>query len=298
MLGLIILPLLATALVWDVFSTDDTEETEDDKITGTDARDFLELGDSSDDLNIDSGLGFDVLRSGSGNDSIVSGDGGDIIHAGDGNDTIEAGDGPDLVYSGNGDDLIDLSEGDDRWYDLNDDSYTLSQQGADLTETGNDTVYGGAGNDAMYSDGGADSLFGEDGNDTLIGENSSSTILYTIQRPEDGWVADGPAAYLNGGDGNDVLAGNDGDTLVGGEGRDMFWAIVGGIATPDEIVVLDDPVIIEDFDPDEDSLIVLSNDSDLPDSVLAEDPETGDAVYMIDDRIVVRLVGVSAAEMA
>ena len=86
-------------------------------------------------------------------------------------------------------------------------------------EGGNDILHGGIGNDGMDGGLGNDSLFGGEGNDELHGGldadviygNAGSDIAY----------GDGGSDYINGGWGNDTLLGNAGnDTVVGGNGRD------------------------------------------------------------------------------
>ena len=84
--------------------------------------------------------------------------------------------------------------------------------GADGDDTldggyGRDTIYGGRDNDTLIGDADGDYLFGQDGEDNLSGGAGRD--------------------YLDGGNDNDILEGGyDGerDTLIGGAGRDQFYA--------------------------------------------------------------------------
>ncbi len=92
------------------------------------------------------------------------------------------------------------------------------------SETGNDSVFGGAGQDSIYGRGGDDFLNGEAGTDYLFGGDGSDTLL-----GGDGFdiVYGGSGSdFVLGQAGNDILYGEAGDDLLlGGTGRDIM---VGG----------------------------------------------------------------------
>ncbi len=72
-------------------------------------------------------------------------------------------------------DLKNLGDGDyeDVLFDLNINKVTI-----DNSETGNDTLYGGAGNDTLYGEAGDDILAGGAGNDTLYGGSGADTFVF------------------------------------------------------------------------------------------------------------------------
>ena len=77
---------------------------------------------------------------------------------------------------------------------------------------GNDTIYGYAGDDTLNGDNGADTLNGGDGNDTLNGGDGADYL-----------TGDNGNDILNGGTGNDYLYGSAGnDILDGGAGNDYL----------------------------------------------------------------------------
>lgn len=168
--------------------------------------------------------GADIIvqeRLGTTSFSTLGGD--DIVFARKANGlTIDTGDGADTLYVLAGGNRIDSGAGDDRIQmlassstgvdtligGLGNDAITAGSSGAiiygdDLagTQSGNDTLLGGAGDDTLYGGGGNDSLQGNAGKDII-----------------DGGVGDD---VLDGGDGNDQLTGGVGiDTLIGGIGDD------------------------------------------------------------------------------
>lgn len=168
--------------------------------------------------------GADIIvqeRLGTTSFSTLGGD--DIVFARKANGlTIDTGDGADTLYVLAGGNRIDSGAGDDRIQmlassstgvdtligGLGNDAITAGSSGAiiygdDLagTQSGNDTLLGGAGDDTLYGGGGNDSLQGNAGKDII-----------------DGGAGDD---VLDGGDGNDQLTGGVGiDTLIGGIGDD------------------------------------------------------------------------------
>lgn len=82
----------------------------------------------------------------------------------------------------------------------------------------NDEIYGGQGDDILYGSGGNDKVFGEEGDDYLLGGSGSD--------------------FLHGGADNDTIHGGldvSVDTLIGGDGRDIFFQFYGDIVVdPDD----------------------------------------------------------------
>lgn len=92
----------------------------DDKVSGTSGLAPLIS------LDIDGGLGFDILTGGDGDDRLNGGSDSDLIRGRDGNDTLIGNQGNDFVFGENGNDLIVVNEGD-----------------------GNDLIEGGLGRDTV-----------------------------------------------------------------------------------------------------------------------------------------------------
>ena len=148
--------------------------------------------------------------------------GDDTLNAGSGDDVIRAGDGNDVVASGSGNDSIDAGAGND------------SVIGGD-TDTGNDTIYGGAGRDTLAGGIGADLILGGSEDDTLLGARVDSTAdgSDTLQGEAGNDYLQGQAGadMLYGGADNDTLLGDGAsatlggnDTLYGGLGNDLIAA--------------------------------------------------------------------------
>lgn len=246
------------------------------------------------------GTGLDDLLLGLGGADTIEGLGGDDVVAGEfGNDMLTGDSGNDIVLGGGGNDLVDGAEGRD-----------LLIGGA-----GDDVVTGGSGDDLMFGSSGVDTIRGGDGNDTLVGleydviatdlQTSAAILQEDLQayfgplvttgqldrvsaQMTSGSVTERGADVLDGGTGNDLLLGDEGDTLTGGAGIDAF----GIVYTPGDAAST-----ITDFDYLTERLtFVLEN----PDSALVEIRADGlDATQiLVDGRIVVRLTGQAATDLA
>ncbi len=196
-------------------------------------------------LDIDGGLGFDILTGGDGDDRLNGGGDADLLRGRDGNDVLIGNQGNDFVYGENGNDLIIVNEGD----------------GSDLIEggLGRDTVQITTGNldDNVVLDGfgrvvrvertnenreftqsvGSSEVLDiqtNGGNDNVV-LNPLETVddLQTIQVDlGDGDdvinATDLDAVFTligRGGDGDDILFGGAGnDVLLGEDGRDIIIA--------------------------------------------------------------------------
>lgn len=165
----------------------------------------------------------------------------DVIGGRDGDDSIIAHSGDDLVFGGDGSDVIRGDDGDDRL----------------LGGDGDDQIFGGNGEDMIYGGLGTDSLFGDAGDDVIAGDaddfmqgGEGNDVLRFNQG--------GVGGIAEGGAGNDILfSAGGGVTFTGGEGADIFWSS----STDDAGAPTDtqgdlNDVIITDFDPDEDILVL------------------------------------------
>ncbi|WP_448573437.1 CARDB domain-containing protein [Trichothermofontia sp.] len=136
----------------------------------------------------------------------------DTIDGAGGNDTILGREGRDLLIGGNGSDKLFGNQGDDRLY------------GGD----GDDTVYGGKDNDFINGERGHDFLRGDLGDDTVRGGDGDDTLYGG--KGNDWLLGDKGDDYLSGDLGDDVLDGigrdrdsvGEIDTLIGGEGSNLF----------------------------------------------------------------------------
>ncbi len=167
------------------------------------------------------GSGNDSLGGSDGANRLLGRDGNDYVSAYGGDDTLDGGAGEDSLEGGLGADIVAGGDGADR---LSDGLGILLPAGEE--DDAEDTLQGGAGNDTLIAAGGADLLEGGADDDLLTG----------------GAGAD----LLNGGAGHDVLADHtqlpnasgallaghyaatDADTLLGGDGHDMFLVSGGG----------------------------------------------------------------------
>lgn len=126
--------------------------------------------------------------------------------------------------------------------------------GDDLVQGGaeNDMLWGDFGDDLLAGGAGDDLLIDGAGSDTLVGGDGDDTLNTTTADGE--WAADG-RDELHGGDGDDVLVLSSSDYATGGAGGDVFY-VGSGIAE----VAEEEAPQIGDFDPEQDSLVVVWND--------------------------------------
>ncbi|WP_137703373.1 lipase family protein [Marimonas lutisalis] len=207
---------------------------------------------------IDGGSGNDSLEGGSGNDEITDGAGNDTVLGGSGDDTLVGTTGVDTFEGGDGNDLltadlrdasnpqgatilVDLATGrqgasiqDASEFDtlISIENYQffgdfdvelVGNVAANLlqTDTGNDTLDGGAGNDTLLAGDGNDSLLGGDGDDDIADGAGNDSIF--------------------GGAGNDTLRVSTGlDTYNGGDGIDLLAADLTGASNTQAPTILVD----------------------------------------------------------
>ena len=229
---------------------------EADTITGGDAHDQIGGGDGADDLR--GGAGGDDLHGEAGNDRIDGEDGADTLHGEDGDDALHGGAGDDVLSGYLGADTLFGGDGDD---------CLLGGAGDDLLRggAGHDSLMGGWGDDTLAGEGGGDAMFGGEGNDVIDGRNDDA--------------AAGAPDYLNGGAGDDTITTGNDDIVTGGAGADTM--ILGDW--------IDDPAQVQDYDPQEDRLVVIFDDSDtgatLPNLSLSQNPDAPEAIRLLLDGV-------------
>ncbi|SEK79003.1 Hemolysin-type calcium-binding repeat-containing protein [Roseovarius nanhaiticus] len=242
----------------------------DNSISGSDARDVANGYDGADTLT--GAASDDQLWGGLGADWLSGGAGDDTLNGDADDDTLSGDEGDDKLYGHEGAD--DLSGGDGA------DSLVGGDGGDTLAGgAGDDTLHGGLGDDWLTGGRGSDILFGGWGNDTLSGlEQESET---------DDWDDLDVMDFLNGGGGDDVITAGAGDVVTTGEGADTV--ILGDwLSAAHQAEILD-------FEPDEDTLMVIYDDlqGDVPEVGLAADPE--DAGLM---RVIMNGVAIAAVNNA
>lgn len=178
----------------------------------------------------------------------------DEVRVGQGDDIVAAGAGNDEVFGGVGDDTLIGESGHDTLVgERGDDSLNGGQ--------GNDRLYGGANQDTLVGGGGHDNLLGESGNDMLFGGAGDDDLLggYGSDTMHGGSGQDfflaGEGDQVMGGTGNDFIYTDGQSELTGGQGEDMFIA--------EYFMDSSNPVIITDFEPGVDRLIVTPTNSSL-----------------------------------
>ncbi|MEM9344886.1 MAG: hypothetical protein AAGA87_17755 [Pseudomonadota bacterium] len=158
-------------------------------------------------------------------------------------------------------------------------------------DAGDDTLFGDYGDDFLSGGMGDDSLSDGAGNDTLRGGEGNDT-LSTVSA--DGEAARDGQDSLSGGAGDDLLVLSDHDLAEGGDGADVFAfgpGLTPGMPFPgapdaDTDSSAETAPLIEDFDQDEDALVVIWDDysEDAPPELsLAEDPDMPDVVRLMGD---------------
>jgi Ca2+-binding RTX toxin-like protein len=143
-------------------------------------------------------------------------------------------------------------------------------------DEGNDVLAGGSGADLLGGGRGSDEVEGGDGADTLWGGDAGTS--------------DADADFLNGGTGDDLLFLGAADYGNGGDGADVF-------ALQD--LRAGDPVAqITDFNPSEDTIVVIYDAALHPQPVLSLDqPEGGPTTLLLDGVPLVNLGTVSGIDL-
>ena len=227
----------------------------DDQIGGYGGHDTI-LGDAGDDWLVGQD-GKDLVLGQGGDDSLSGGDGGDTLDGGAGNDTMMGMAGNDSISGGAGDDSAHGGPGAD-----------VLHGGA-----GDDALHGNHGGDTLDGGAGHDSLFGGYGHDWLNGLTAALAEDGSADDPEAQQPAAADADFLNGGDGDDTIVAGPGDVVTAGRGADQ-------IMLGDWLMGAEEAAVM-DFEPQEDRLLVVWDDSasDDPPEVTIE--PVGGVVYHV-----------------
>jgi Ca2+-binding RTX toxin-like protein len=217
-----------------------------------------------------------------------------------GNDLLLGEQGSDSLFGLEGDDTINGQAGDD---------FIFGNQGADILggNEGNDVIFGGQGEDEVSGLGGGDDLvFGNLDNDFLEGGEGSDQI-YGGQG-DDVVIGGGGNDLVLGDKGDDILVGvdiqnitNPGfgeiDTLVGGEGVDIF-ALVGS-DSPSYYIGLgnSDLGLITDFNIAEDTILVSVNDNITISDLNLEELGSGAGIFSENGDLIALVQGVVASQL-
>ncbi|MGC1495521.1 MAG: hypothetical protein WA790_06915 [Sulfitobacter sp.] len=279
MLGLFILPaLLGIGLIWNLTDDDDDEAPvpEPEVVDVPDDADLFQGTAQSETINARD-AGGEILAGG-GNDIINGSDEVDIINGERGNDVIFANGGDDVVAGGQGDDRIFLGDGDDESSSDEDDIAHLA---------GNDFIRGGAGNDFIMDALGSNTVFGDLGSDSISVVDGLSSV--GIIDPNADF---GSADFASGGFGNDEVFGDDGDTLTGGQGEDVFGVV-------SDLTRAQENVEITDFNTSDDTLAVVVVDGDPDDNIVTfnYDETRGGVIARAGDTEVAVLQGLTEADI-
>ena len=233
---------LANMLGGDAGDDHITGQAGDDALAGYAGNDQLE-GDGGDDA-INGGAGDDSLTGGAGADQLQGEAGNDSLTGGTDADTLQGCDGDDNLIGGDEADSLQGGEGEDSLQGGNDD----------------DAVDGGYGNDLLTGGAGSDTLDGGAGHDTIWGQTEDDP--------------DHTPDFLNGQAGDDTLMLGAGDFGNGGEGADAFHLL--------DIGANDLPMQITDFNPQEDSLLVMYDAAMHPDPQLTMETSASGTTLLLD----------------
>ena len=214
----------------------------DDALTGYAGDDELNGGEGDDSIN--GGAGDDHLTGAAGDDFLHGEAGNDLLDGDIGADTLQGCDGADSLTGGAGDDSLIGGEGDDSLHG----------------DEGHDALDGGYGNDVLAGGSGSDEVDGGAGNDTIWGQTDDEH--------------DTTLDFLNGGAGDDTLMLGAGDFGNGAEGADSFHLL--------DIGANDPPMQITDFNPHEDSLVVVYDPAVHPDPQLTMETSASGTLLLLD----------------
>lgn len=263
-------------------------------------------GDEGDNT-ISGDAGDDLILGFNGEDLLLGNGGTDLLVGDNGSDTLAGGGGNDIVLGGAGDDSLAGDAGND-----------LLVGGA-----GNDSMAGGTGGDVLVGMDGANTLDGGAGDDVLVGLTPDSatpeellagldtnTFIAAVEArygaisgPLENRVmrnlfsvgGEASADRLIGGDGDDTLVGDRGDVMIGGAGADVFSALVPPVPDVPADPNFGQVVRVEDFNPAEDQLEVLSGSQG--DVAVAAVQRDGGVMVTVDGANVIFLAGLRADQV-
>ncbi|MFV2053759.1 calcium-binding protein [Aliiroseovarius sp. YM-037] len=271
----------------------DYDDRDDEDAPNTAGNTNILLDDSG---AVQGGPGGDLLHGDEEDDQIAGHGGDDWIDGGFGDDHLTGGEGDDELHGGRGDDRLAGDAGNDALYGHNDDDFLSGGMGDDVLVggDGDDWLNGGDGDDQLQGSAGDDALQGGLGQDSLQG-GSGNDALTGVVPDADGIDLDGQD-YLNGGAGNDTIALGTGDIASGGTGADTF-------ALGDWIDV-ESGAQIMDFNPDEDTLVLIYDDSEGDEPEVSVEPDADDpdtANVLVDGQVLASVLnapGLTAGQIS
>ena len=219
------------------------------------------LGTAGNDLLLGE-QGSDSLFGLEGDDTINGQAGDDFIFGNQGADILGGNEGNDVIFGGQGDDEVGgLGGGDDLVFGNLDNDFLEGGEG-------NDQIYGGKGDDVVIGGGGNDLVLGDKDDDILVGVD-----IQNITNPGFGEI----------------------DTLVGGEGSDIF-ALVGS-EPPSYYIGLgnSDFGLITDFNTVEDTIFVGVNV--IISDINLEEFGSGAGILSQDGDLIALVQGVAANQL-
>lgn len=173
--------------------------------TSIDSEDFESNNGGTNELH--GGDDNDLLIGDKGNDTLYGETGDDYLYGGKGNDVLLGGEGSDNLKGEDGNDILIAGETTlpiEQVKNLTINS-SIDVTEFETSESGQNTLNGGADNDILIGDKGNDTLYGDGGNDIIYGGKGNDTI--------------------NGDEGEDILIGGEGtDTIAGGMDNDILVA--------------------------------------------------------------------------
>lgn len=266
---LFLLGLGASVFVVDSLSGDDDSSADDATSTDSEtelsgvaaAQSTMLEGTDEADIFVDEGLRTGIERIASDNPDDVGFDladaqftqdpvnyetkaGDDIVLAGGADNIVNTADGDDIVVAGAGNDIVDLGGGDD-FYGSPEDTDEAERLGLDLTNSGDDQVFGRKGDDEIVDLYGRNTLAGNEGEDVIVSLDFDTTAAPTSDIISGGW-------------GKDLLMFDQGDTATGGNGEDEFSLDIERLATRGADF---QPAIITDFEPGVDFINLVGSET-------------------------------------
>ena len=218
------------------------------------------------------GFGTTVAGAVAGEYFLTPGGGNDIITVGSGENTIYGGIGSDTITVNSGSSPVPASDNDliygDNYYLLGNEVSPNTLSGA----VGNNLIFGGVGNDTIYGGGGNDTIDGGAGDNVLVGGGGNDVIYsgggtaYSVAGSLQNALSGAYADRVYGGGGAtgyslanpDSLSGS--DTIYAGYDRGSSGQLVAANTNSYAGDTLDwGSVILEDFNPNVDSLTVAPN---------------------------------------
>ncbi|WP_413162003.1 calcium-binding protein [Capilliphycus salinus ALCB114379] len=210
------------------------------------------------------GQGIDSLFGLEGDDTILGLEGDDLIFGNQGLDFLGGGEGNDTIFGGKGDDFLgDIGGGDDQFFGNLDNDLLNGGEG-------NDQLFGGQGDDGVFGSGGNDLVSGDKGDDILFGIDTEN-----ITNPGLGEI----------------------DTLVGGEGSDLFAL---GFESPSYYVGSgnSDFGLITDFNVAEDTIFVSATDNVTISDLDLGEFGSGAGIFSQNGDLIGLVQGVAASQLS